>query len=220
VRYAFVSEFFHPNRARVLAFWEGAGFAQPFEYALAGNPCAAVAAESELLVRSGVRTRFPAYARLDELNAESYFGVRLHASSGAPLGVLAIADVKPLAGEATARTVMRIFAARAGSEIERLQASAALSESESRFRDLAELSSDWYWEQDENFRFVDTEDRPTGSSTARAAAASAPVWDTGLAATSTPTHASNGPQSPRAARVSSAPAVCAALFLLRPLPRI
>src|SRR3990167_4743806 len=73
VRYAFVSEFFHPNRARVLAFWEGAGFAQPFEYALAGNPCAAVAAESELLVRSGVRTRFPAYARLDELNAESYF---------------------------------------------------------------------------------------------------------------------------------------------------
>ncbi|MBI3370165.1 MAG: PAS domain S-box protein [Betaproteobacteria bacterium] len=31
-----------------------------------------------------------------------------------------------------------------------------LSESETRFRNLTELSSDWYWEQDENFRFVDT----------------------------------------------------------------
>ncbi|MGQ0675607.1 MAG: ATP-binding protein [Rhodospirillales bacterium] len=31
-------------------------------------------------------------------------------------------------------------------------ASAALRESERRFRDLAEVSSDWFWEQDENFR--------------------------------------------------------------------
>ncbi|MBI2314030.1 MAG: PAS domain S-box protein [Betaproteobacteria bacterium] len=30
----------------------------------------------------------------------------------------------------------------------------ALRESEERFRDLTELSSDWYWEQDENFRFT------------------------------------------------------------------
>ncbi len=29
-----------------------------------------------------------------------------------------------------------------------------LKESEERFRHLAELSSDWYWEQDENFRFT------------------------------------------------------------------
>jgi diguanylate cyclase (GGDEF)-like protein/PAS domain S-box-containing protein len=30
----------------------------------------------------------------------------------------------------------------------------ALRESEARFRDLTELSSDWYWEQDENLRFT------------------------------------------------------------------
>ncbi|MBI2311398.1 MAG: EAL domain-containing protein [Betaproteobacteria bacterium] len=30
----------------------------------------------------------------------------------------------------------------------------ALQESEARFRSLAELSSDWYWEQDENYRFT------------------------------------------------------------------
>ena len=31
----------------------------------------------------------------------------------------------------------------------------ALKDSEARFKDLTELSSDWYWEQDEHFRFTD-----------------------------------------------------------------
>lgn len=35
-----------------------------------------------------------------------------------------------------------------------VRAKITLSASEQRFRDLTELSSDWWWEQDENFRFV------------------------------------------------------------------
>ncbi len=34
------------------------------------------------------------------------------------------------------------------------EAKRALTQSEARFRSLTELSSDWFWEQDENFRFV------------------------------------------------------------------
>ena len=37
---------------------------------------------------------------------------------------------------------------------ERVESERALRESEERFRDLNELSSDWYWEQDENFCFT------------------------------------------------------------------
>ncbi len=41
-------------------------------------------------------------------------------------------------------------------EIEqRKRAEAELGKSEARFRALADMSSDWYWEQDENFRFTD-----------------------------------------------------------------
>jgi PAS domain S-box-containing protein len=41
-----------------------------------------------------------------------------------------------------------------GQRMAHRQAEAALRESEGRFRSLLELSSDWYWEQDENFRFT------------------------------------------------------------------
>ena len=37
---------------------------------------------------------------------------------------------------------------------EREKSEATLRENEARFRALTELSSDWYWEQDENFRFT------------------------------------------------------------------
>jgi diguanylate cyclase (GGDEF)-like protein/PAS domain S-box-containing protein len=39
------------------------------------------------------------------------------------------------------------------------QAEAALRESEARFRDLTELSSDWYWEQDADLRFTQVSSR-------------------------------------------------------------
>jgi diguanylate cyclase (GGDEF)-like protein/PAS domain S-box-containing protein len=38
---------------------------------------------------------------------------------------------------------------------ERMRAEAALGESETRFRSLTALSSDWYWEQDDQYRFID-----------------------------------------------------------------
>ena len=41
---------------------------------------------------------------------------------------------------------------------ERTRAEQELRESEARFRSLTALSADWYWEQDENLRFIDTGD--------------------------------------------------------------
>lgn len=44
----------------------------------------------------------------------------------------------------------------------RSSANAALVQSEARFRSLADLSSDWYWEQDSEMRFVSTSGQASG----------------------------------------------------------
>lgn len=62
---------------------------------------------------------------------------------------------------------------KANTELERriLARTAELAKSEERFRRLAELSSDWYWEQDENFRFT-----KVSNSIGKLSGASGDVW--------------------------------------------
>ncbi len=63
-----------------------------------------------------------------------------------------------------------------------VEAQEALRESVARFRSLTELSSDWYWEQDEQFRFVRFEGRqvsPTGPAGPRSASLGKTRWEVG-----------------------------------------
>jgi diguanylate cyclase (GGDEF)-like protein/PAS domain S-box-containing protein len=48
----------------------------------------------------------------------------------------------------------RVIGSQVGQFLRRKEREEALRESEARFRSLCELSSDWYWEQDEEFRFT------------------------------------------------------------------
>jgi len=54
---------------------------------------------------------------------------------------------------------LNVIAAQMGQFLQRAQAEQAMRESETRFRRLTELSSDWYWEQDVEFRFTRIEGR-------------------------------------------------------------
>ncbi|HEY0847839.1 MAG TPA: EAL domain-containing protein [Noviherbaspirillum sp.] len=49
---------------------------------------------------------------------------------------------------------MQVIGSQIGQFIQRKRAEQALIESEQRFRSLTDLSSDWYWEQDEHFRYT------------------------------------------------------------------
>src|SRR5260370_42210026 len=49
---------------------------------------------------------------------------------------------------------MHVIGSQIGQFVQRKEAEEVLRESEERFRNLTALSSDWYWEQDENFRFT------------------------------------------------------------------
>ncbi|MBL8376925.1 MAG: GAF domain-containing protein [Burkholderiales bacterium] len=94
----------------------------------------------------------------------------IRASSGAVIGTLGVLHPVCAAPAETDLEAARNIASLAGVLVERFEAEARLRESEARFRQLTLLSSDWYWEQDRDYRFISTEevagrrDKPIGES--------------------------------------------------------
>ena len=130
VRYAFVTELIKPKTtsARTLAFWKGDGFGENFEYDLAETPCAQVVAGEMIYYQDSIQARFPHHHHLADLDAESYLGLPLNDSLGHVIGHLKVLDNKPLAQNQFSEQILRIFAARAGAELERQQAEDILSD--------------------------------------------------------------------------------------------
>ncbi|MBD0335998.1 MAG: response regulator, partial [Cyanobacteria bacterium Co-bin13] len=83
-----------------------------------------------------VKTHFPRSPRLQSMTAESYLGAPLLDTAGQMLGHLAVLDDRPMFDDAGRELILRIFAARAGAELKRMQAEKELRESEERFRTL------------------------------------------------------------------------------------
>lgn len=82
------------------------------------------------------------------------------AAPGGLIGLLCLDAARPHDWTADERATLREVAAQLGlalneahSEALRAEASARLAQREEFFRRLAEISSDWFWEQDEHFRF-------------------------------------------------------------------
>ena len=77
---------------------------------------------------------------------------------------------------------LQVIAALIGQYLERTDAQRAVRESEARFRSLTELSSDMYWEQDENYRFTQLEGRliTDRDSTLRSRLLGKTRWESGL----------------------------------------
>jgi diguanylate cyclase (GGDEF)-like protein/PAS domain S-box-containing protein len=73
--------------------------------------------------------------------------------AGAAAGVLVLYAAQTGYFDRELVTLVERMAANVGHALERLDARRRLLESEARFRSLANLTSDWYWEQDEQLRF-------------------------------------------------------------------
>ncbi len=129
-RYAFVAECVDVERTRVrtLAFWDGTGFADNIEFPLEGTPCQQVISGELCFHPSQVQALFPRDTDLRTLGAESYLGVPLRNAVGDILGHLAVLDTAPMAPAEDDFAILRIFAARAGAELERERAVDALRE--------------------------------------------------------------------------------------------
>jgi PAS domain S-box-containing protein len=124
VRYALVATFVdetHTN-GRTLAFWQGDRLGENCECTIH-----MAAADLVLLGQVGHSSAelplvFPTTSEFQAIEIKSYLGVPLLDSSGKSLGYLAVMDSKPMQPDPGRELILKIFAARAGAELERKQA--------------------------------------------------------------------------------------------------
>jgi transcriptional regulator with GAF, ATPase, and Fis domain len=128
VDYAFVTECRGEpkTRARTLAFWNKDKLSGNVEYDITETPCRKVLAGEICHYPTGVQQLFPNDRDLVEMRAEGYLGLPLHDANGKVIGHLAVLDDQPMADTARNLSLLKIFAARAGAELERLRADAEL----------------------------------------------------------------------------------------------
>ena len=139
LRYCFLTECLdEPSRVATLGFWNGREFLERFEYDLAGTPCHGLVAGETCLYESGVQASFPDDQGLADLEADSYAAVSFQDSGGRVIGHLAVVDVEPLEETGLDLSMLKIFAARAGAELERMRATTALEASEKTLRQSEE----------------------------------------------------------------------------------
>ncbi|HSD50827.1 MAG TPA: sigma 54-interacting transcriptional regulator, partial [Candidatus Methylomirabilis sp.] len=130
VRFAFVTESVDPanTRVRSLAFWKGDGFGDGFEFEVAGTPCEEVLKGKVASYPRDVQRLFPRDRDLVDLGAVSYLGIPIFGASGHVIGHLAILHDKPMEQDERREATLKIFAARAGAELQRQRAEQALRE--------------------------------------------------------------------------------------------
>jgi PAS domain S-box-containing protein len=155
VQYAFVSELTPDRQAfRTLALWGRGALLDNVTVPLTGTPCEAVLHGAWAHHPDALQSRFPGDHGLVDWRAVSYCGIPLLDGDGRVGGHLAIIDDEPMPDASRATAVMRIFAARARAELDRLRVERELRASERSFRDLYDEAPIAYVFEDTDSRFV------------------------------------------------------------------
>lgn len=142
-----------PNEIRTVAFHAHGEIVPNIEYNLSAAPCGVVLERELCCFPSRVQESFPDFPLLADLKAESYAGIALWGNEDRPIGLIAVADVKPMKNVELVETLLQIVAMRASAELERRIMLERLEFARQRFQDFASSTSDWFWEMDENLRF-------------------------------------------------------------------
>jgi PAS domain S-box-containing protein/putative nucleotidyltransferase with HDIG domain len=129
VRYALVGQLIpgDPYRIRTVALCADGQIADNIEYDLAGaacegEDCSQISGTAPCFFPNGVQQMFPSEHPLVKMGAVCYLGVPLFATDGMPLGHIAMIHDQPMAESELAKSLLAIFATRAGAELERMDA--------------------------------------------------------------------------------------------------
>lgn len=119
-----------------------------FDYDLVNTPCEKVVGREARSFQNDVTDEFPHDEILKDFKVSGYAGVPLFNSKGAALGVIAVMSRAPLSNPGFAETILQLFSARVGVEVERDRSDAALRLSQERLDLAMRGTSDglWDWE--------------------------------------------------------------------------
>ncbi len=124
------------------AFSNHGEIGETFDYQLEGTPCSHVIRDNTLCAYpEGVSRLFPEDHDLVKMNVESYIGAPLYDSEGRGLGLMVVMDEEPMERPEFYASILRIFAMRVSTELERSRAEEALRESERLLNEAQEIGS-------------------------------------------------------------------------------
>lgn len=163
MRYALITECANEEktRLRTLCYVDGEKVLDSIEYDTADIPCEIIMQGKDFFMPAGVQLKYP-----KEKGIESAVGVPIYSSkSGEIIGHILVIDPNPITSEKNQTAILKIFAARAGAEIERLKAEeklkianaelqVLLQESDQRYRDLFEEAPIAYVHEGLDSKFI------------------------------------------------------------------
>ena len=129
---------------RTLAVYKDGRESAGFEYQLGDADCK-VHGSDVCIHTTGAGKLFPLHAVLRESDAEGYAAIALLDSKGALLGSLGVVSRSPFSNTELASSLLKIFATRAATELERQRVDEALRASEARLKILFEYAPDPYY---------------------------------------------------------------------------
>ena len=91
------------------------------QYDLFATPCANVIGQQMCVYTHGVCQHYPDDLLLQQMGVESYLGAPIFDAQGQGIGLLVLLDDKPQQDSPQRRSVVQLYAARAGAEIDRMR---------------------------------------------------------------------------------------------------
>jgi GAF domain-containing protein len=127
--FAFIGELTEAprNGVRTLALCGPTGVMENFVYDLSGTPCEDVVRKQPCVFPRDVQRLFPQDRVLADMGIEGYAGTPLSDAAGRPLGLMVVLYKRPLEDARKVESLLRVFAVRAASELERLRAERSLA---------------------------------------------------------------------------------------------
>ncbi|MCG8652284.1 MAG: PAS domain S-box protein, partial [Pirellulales bacterium] len=131
-----------PTKVRILAARARERSMDDFVIELDGTPCQQTLRGENIFVAEGLQAAFPKLEFLKTINAESYCGVPIYDVHRTVIGHLAIVDDKKMSSNPAEGTLLKMFAMRAGTELERIRMESRLRQREQQLQQIVNTTLD------------------------------------------------------------------------------